>query len=268
MTTFNLRRNTPRELNDLVQDAPTEVVVLTDDHRRSLSARFRAVPSPDHRRLDAWSVERAGRVSSAFRWSPATARRLLGTAALRRMVRDPLRAPLEAVNDEMLDEVLRCASGYARGGSLPHWLSSLDDSELALVSAEATNWAVQVDEIAQGLECEWRIPTSDSYYDVARARTTLHARRDLEIVSDPGRVVLRVRAGSPGPSAGPGLRSDLTIETLADPEGVAPRRFIGVWPEAGVLLSVDGTMPDLRAGARDLVRTAVVRQRRQHQHAA
>jgi hypothetical protein len=34
-----------------------------------------------------------------------------------------------------------------------------------------------------------------------------------------------------------------------------------VWPEAGVVLCVDGSMADLRAGARDLVRTAVVQRR-------
>jgi hypothetical protein len=49
---------------------------------------------------------------------------------------------------------------------------------------------------------------------------------------------------------------------LADPKGVTAARVIGLWPEAGVVLSVDGTMADLRAGARDLVRTAVARQRR------
>jgi hypothetical protein len=267
MTTFNLRRNTPRQLNELVQEAPVGVS-LTDDHRRSLSARFRAITSLEHRRLDAWSVERAGLASSGFRWSPATARRLLGNAALRRMDRDPLRAVSRAVGDEIDDQLLRCASGYARAGSLAYWLSSLGASELALVNAEATNWAVQVHEIAQGLECEWRVAASDAFYDVARARTSLRARRDLEVTTREGRVVVRVRSGSPGKSAGPGLRSDLTIDTLANPRGIAPQRFLGVWPEAGVILSVDGTMADLRAGARDLVRTAVVTERRRLHQAA
>jgi hypothetical protein len=268
MTTFTLRRSTPRDLNELVVGAPGTLVALTDDHRRSLSARFRAVISNDHRRLDAWSVERAGQPSSSFRWSPATARRLLGNAALRRVVRDALVAPTEAVADEINDQLLRCASGYARPGSLASWLASLSASEVALVCAEATNWAVQVLEIAQGLQVEWRVATSDAYYDVARARTSLRARRDLDVPLGEGRVVLRVRSGSPGKSAGPGLRSDLTIDTLANPKGIAPRRFIGVWPDAGVALSVDGTMADLRAGARDLVRTAVVQERRHHQMAA
>jgi stage V sporulation protein SpoVS len=266
MTTFNFRRSTARELNELVRDAPVGVS-LTDDHRRSLSARFRAVSSAGRRRLDAWSVEQAGQPSSGFHWTPATARRLLGNGAMRRMVRQSI-SPSEAVSDEIEDQLLRCASGYARAGSLAYWLASRSASEIALVSAEATNWAVQVHEIAQGLEREWRVAASDAFYDVASARTSLRARRDLEVPSIEGRVVLRVRSGSPGKSAGPGLRSDLTIDTLADPQGVAPRRFIGVWPEAGVMLSVDGTMDDLRAGARDLVRTAVVSERRRLQKAA
>jgi hypothetical protein len=268
MTTFNLRRNTPNDLNELLRSAPESEVALTDDHRRSLSARFRAVHLVEQRRLDAWSVEQAGKSSSTFRWSPASARRLVGNAALRRMVREPLRSPCEAVREEIDDQLLRCASGYARAGSLASWLASLDASERALVCAEATNWVVQLLEIAQGLDREWSVATSDAYYDVARARTSLRARRDLVIPLDQGRVVVRVRSGGPGKSAGPGLRSDLTIDTLAHHEGVAPRRFIGVWPEAGVALSVDGTMADLRAGARDLVRTAVVQERRTHRTAA
>jgi hypothetical protein len=48
---------------------------------------------------------------------------------------------------------------------------------------------------------------------------------------------------------------------LADVEGIAATRIIGLWPEAGVVLSVEGTMEDLRAGARDLVRTAVAHER-------
>ena len=85
---------------------------------------------------------------------------------------------------------------------------------------------------------------------------------------DARRVLVRVRMGAPGKSAGPGLRADLTIDALAEPDGVAAVRVIGLWPEAGVVLSVDGTMEDLRAGARDLVRTAVARQRHPLQLAA
>lgn len=261
MTTLLHRRHTAKDLNELIAQAPRIPVRLSDDHRRSLSARFRAVSTSRHRRLDAWTVEQAGRTPREFRWSPSTARRVLGSGALRRAALHPGLSVGEAVSDEITDQLLRAASGYARDGSLSHWLASASVPELGLISAEALNWATQVAEIGQGFESSWRVAPSDAFYDVARARTTLRGRRDLEVARDGSRVMIRVRAGCPGKSAGPGLRSDLTIETLAHRDGLAPARFIGVWPEAGVTLSVDGTMSDLRSGARDLVRTAVVRHR-------
>jgi hypothetical protein len=255
------RRLTQSDLNELVSDAPSEPVRLSDAHRASLSTRFRSVSVPGHRRLDAWSVERAGKSGTAFRWSPSTARRVLGNASLRRMTTRPA-SVRDAVRDELGDQMLRAASGYSRSGSLSHWLASAPHPVIGLVTAEAVNWATQLQEISQWLEAPWEVPASDAYYDVATARTTLRARRDLVVRNDESRTVVRVRSGSPGKSAGPGLRADLTIEALADHDGVAPVRYIGLWPDAGVCLSVDGTMSDLRSGARDLVRTAVAQRRR------
>ena len=254
------RRLAKAELNDLVAKAPAESVQLTDEHRASLSSRFRAVSVPGHRRLDAWGVERAGRSGSTFRWSPITARRALGNASLRRMATQPA-SVRDAVRDELGDQMLRAASGYSRSGSLSHWLASAPHPVIGLVTAEAVNWASQLQEISQWLEAPWEVPASDAYYDVASARTTLRARRDLVVRNEETRTIVRVRSGSPGKSAGPGLRADLTIEALADHDGIAPVRYIGLWPEAGVCLSVDGTMTDLRSGARDLVRTAVAQRR-------
>jgi len=254
------RRLTKAELNELVEDAPAESIQLTDEHRVSLSTRFRAVSVPGHRRLDAWGVERAGRGGSSFRWSPSTARRVLGNASLRRMATQSV-SVRDAVRDELGDQMVRAVSGYSRRGSLSHWLASAPHPVIGLVTAEAVNWATQLQEISQWLEASWEVPSSDAYYDVAAARTTLRARRDLVIRREETRTIVRVRSGSPGKSAGPGLRADLTIEALADHQGLASVRYIGLWPEAGVCLSVDGTMSDLRSGARDLVRTAVAQRR-------
>jgi hypothetical protein len=254
-------------MNRLIDESPDEPAVLTDDHRRALSARFRAVASVQHRRLDAWMVERAGRADGVFRWSPATARRVLGNAALRRSILEPQLTRVDAVDVELTDQLLRHNAGYARPGSLAWYLASCSGAELGLVSAEATNWTTQLAEAAECLADSWQVATSDAYYDVARARTTLRGRRDLVVTRGSRRVLVRVRMGAPGKSAGPGLRADLTIDALAEPHGLAAARIIGLWPEAGVVLSVDGTMDDLRAGARDLVRTAVTRQR-QHLHLA
>jgi hypothetical protein len=261
MTTLVHRRLTDDHVNELIDEAPSTVAQLTDDHRRSLTARFRAVTMTNHRRLDAWSVEQAGQPGPAFRWSPATTRRLLGNAALRRAAAQPLTTITDAVRDELADQMLRATSGYARDGSLSNWLACAPHPVIGLVTAEAVNWATQLQEITEGIAAPWSVPTSDAYYDVASARTTLRARRDVVIDRGDTRVIVRVRSGSPGKSAGPGLRADLTIDTLADHEGFAPARLIGLWPEAGVCLCVDGTMTDLRAGARDLVRTAVAQRR-------
>ncbi len=261
VTTLHHRRLTSEQLHDLVHSAPGGPVQLTDDHRKSLTSRFRGVASPGHRRLDAWSVEQAGRGASTFRWSPATSRRVLGNGALRRMKGQRSLSIIDAVRDELADQLLRAASGYARGGSLAYWLASSPHPVLGLVTAEAVTWATQLHEIAQALPLPCTVATADAYYDVATARTTLRARRDLLLTQGDERIVVRVRAGTPGKSAGPGLRADLTIETLAHHDGIAPARFIGLWPEAGVCLSVDGTMDDLRSGARALVRTAVAQQR-------
>ncbi|HEV3188137.1 MAG TPA: hypothetical protein VGZ04_08830 [Acidimicrobiales bacterium] len=261
MSALTHRRYSRNVLNRLIDEAPSDPHVLTDDHRRSLSARFRGVASADHRRLDAWMVERAGQPLGGFRWSPTTAKRVIGNAALRRSLNDPTLTRFDAVDIEVTDQLLRVASGYARGGSLASYLAQSSPSVLGLVSAEAANWTTQLGEAAESIDAPWSVATSDAYYDVARARTTLRGRRDLIVTRGFSRILIRVRAGAPGKSAGPGLRADLTIDALAESTGLAATRVIGLWPEAGVVLSVDGTMEDLRSGARDLVRTAVAHQR-------
>ena len=206
-------------------------------------------------------VEQAGAAPRHFHWTPVTTRRVLGNGALRRLARQPTLSLLDAVDDEITDQLLRAAAGCARAGSLAQWLANQPTPVLGLVRADSFNWAANIVEATQRLDHPWSIATSDAYYDVARARTTLRARRDLIIDHAETRVIVRVRAGSPGKSAGPGLRADLTIDALAHREGACAARIIGLWPEAGVCLAVDGTLDDLRAGARDLVRTAVVLQR-------
>jgi len=148
--------------------------------RASLTTRFRAVSVPGHRRLDAWSVERAGRssqrVSLVARHGPTSPRE----RSLRRLATQPA-SVRDAVRDELGDQMLRAASGYSRSGSLSHWLASAPHPVIGLVTAEAVNWATQLQEIAEWLDATWEVPTSDAYYDVASARTTLRARRDLVV---------------------------------------------------------------------------------------
>ena len=260
MSALIQRRLAMRELNELLESAPAVSAQVTDDHRATLASRFRAVPITEHRRLDALMVEQAGRPMGAFAWSPATARRILGNNALRRVLRTP-DTILNAVRDEIAEQLLRSVKGYARAGSLAHWLAGVAHPVLGLITAEAVNWATTTLECVQGLQIPWKVASSDVYYDVAAARTTLRGRRDVVIGSDADRVVVRVRSGQPGKSAGPGLRSDLVVEALAHPEGLAPRCYLGLWPDAGMILGVEGSMENVRSGARDFVRAAVAQRR-------
>lgn len=238
----------------LLADAPALAPSLDDDQRRSLAERFRALAIAEHRRLDAWSVERLD-VPRDFRWSAATARRTLGNAALRRVVNAHAPSVLEAVTDVVTDRLLGAAAGFARPGSLGHWLAQLEDAARGIVVAEAANWATTLVELTHDLDAAWRPAASDAYYALAGARVTLRAQREF-LIDGPTRVVVRVRSGSPGRSAGAGLRAELAIETLAHPHGDAPGRYVGVWPDAGLALAVEGTLEDVRAGARHLLRAA------------
>ena len=252
------RRLTTENLDVLITESDGVTDRIDDEHRANFASRLRAVPHLDHRRFDAWTVERGARPSGEFAWSPGTARRILGNNALRRES-DSI---LNAVRDEIADQLLRSVQGYARPGSLGHWLAGVSHPVLGLITAEAVNWATQVFECADGLDVEWRVAPSDVYHNVPGARTTLRGRRELIVATEENRVIVRIRGGKPGKSAGPGLRADLVAETLAHPQGVAPRRYLGLWPDAGLILGVEGTMENIRAGARDFIRAAVVQRRR------
>jgi hypothetical protein len=180
------RRLTKFELNDLVKHVPLEPVHLGEEHRQSLSNRFRAVSAPGHRRLDAWGVERAGRHGSNFRWSPGTARRVLGNAAVRRITLQPV-SIRDAVRDELADQMVRATSGYSRDGSLAHWLASAPHPVIGLVTAEAVNWATQLHEVSEWLDATWSVPavtptTTSRRHErrCERAATSLSTTTDRE----------------------------------------------------------------------------------------
>ncbi len=159
--------------------------------------------------------------------------------------------------------------GYVRRGSLASYLASCRPAELALVRAEATNWATQLSEATNGLSQPWAIAASDAYYDVERARNhpARSSRRRERRRSDPCR-----HQGLAPERRGRPLAPGCARISLSTPSRTRwdsrPRRVIGLWPEAGVALSVDGSMENLRCGARDLVRTAVAWRREQLKRAA
>ena len=259
MTTTSLiqRRLSVEQLRTLVTSAPHEPAGLHDVQRASFTQHLRGVAHPGHRRLDAWTVEHARQAPRVFRWTPAAARRTIGNASLRRAQLEATALP-DALDREIVLRRARAAAGYARPGSLDHWLDTQAPAVLTLVRAEALTWIATLVECTRGLALPWAVVTSDAYYDLAGARTTLRGRRDVVVVPDERRIVVRLRPGQPGRFAGTGLRVDLLVDSLTEASTPAAARIIGLWPEAGVALAVDGTLENLRAAARALVRAAAV----------
>ena len=255
---YTQRGIAPHDLNELLGATATPFCV-TDEHRATLAERFRTLSSAQRLRVDAWMVERRGAAGREFAWSPLTARRSIGNAALRRSISS---GDLTASVNEIIDEHLhRVARGYARPGSLSHWLANISDAVRALVASDALTWATVSLETLDSFGSSFVVAPADAYYDIAGARISLRGRRDATFATDCGRITVRLRTGLPASTVIAGLRADLAIDALSHVEGVAPRRIIGVWPEAGISLSVDGTESAVRAGARDLMRAALTQHR-------
>jgi len=249
------------DLGAFVISTTESTTVLTSAHRDALASRLRALSSSTRRHLDAWSIEHGGQPHGSFTWSPSRARRALGRAALARHQRSSVTALRQCVRDEIDEQLLRYAAGHAHSRSLASWLAHRSSVELALCIDEALSWATTAFECAQGTRLPWSVATTDAFYDVAGARTSFRGQRDL-VVGDAGSTCLiRLRSGAPGAFAGAGLRVDLVVDALSRHSGEVAPLIVGVWPDAGVALSVEGTLSNVRSGARDLVRAALVQQR-------
>lgn len=244
-------------LRRLIATPTEDVMSFTQEQRATLASQFRAVPATQQRRVDAWSVERSGARHHDFMWSPATARRTIARQALTRFHEHAFASITLCVHD-VLDELLdRAARGRSRGGSLAAWLANLAHPIQGIVAAEAVAWATEALELYERFDAPYAISRTDAYYDVAGARTSLRGARDAVVTVGEERVLLRLRSGLPGRTAGAGLRADLVIDALADVDGRAAARAIGIWPQAGLALAVSGNDESVRAGARDLVRSAM-----------
>jgi hypothetical protein len=260
MTALAVRRLDSAALVALADAPAPPRAHLTDEHRASLASRFRAVGGVRRRRLDAWDCE-GSTTTGSFRWTPRRARRSIGRAGLRRFQTRVATSVTGGVADEIDELFVRAAAGFARPGSLAYWIAGLPSAAVAATGAQAVGWATTTLVTLEPLTVRWSVCESDAFYDVAAARTTLRGCRDAVVTDDATRTIVRLRAGHPGPAAGAGLRADLVVDALCDRDGLVATRIIGLWPDAGIALGLDGTLEDARAGARSLVRAAVRHQR-------
>lgn len=260
MTALAVRRLDLRSLGELAHGTARPAVYLTDDHRLALAQRFRATSGITRRRLEAWHIEGRG-TTSPFHWTPRRARRSVGRAALRRYTLRRATSLARAAIDEVDELLVRAKTGSAAPGSLAHWLLGQPLAVHGAVAAHAATWATTALVTIEPVPVEWTVCEADAFYDVAGARTTLRGRRDLTLDRDGARVLVRFRSGQPGPRAGTGLRADLAVDALSQRDGAVAQRIVGLWPDAGLALSVEGTLESARRGARALVAASAVQQR-------
>jgi len=234
---------------------------------QSLTAAGSQLPAGTAVRVDGYFFRTAltapERLSSPdpFGWSPRTARRLLGLAAVRACVSGSERTPADAVEHVVSAAVEDASRGSQRTGSLAGWLLSLAGGGRAVVRAEAVTWATQL--LAA---LEWRrldgapIVGSDQWWDgPAGCRVALRGRSEVRTPTlrddrSPGGsrnrptppALFAMLGGRPSPVAALELGLAALASFMARPTEPPPARVVGWWPQCGraMVLPVDG--PTLR----------------------
>lgn len=191
-----------------------------------------------------------------FAWSPRTARRLLGLAAVRACVSGSERTPADAVEHVVSAAVEDARRGSQRSGSLAGWLLDLPGGGRAVVRAEAVTWATHL--LAS---LEWRslgatpIVGSDQWWDgPPGCRVALRGRSEVRVPTlgaepSPPRstatttppALFAMLGGRPSPVASLELGLAALASFMARPKEPAPARVVGWWPQCGraMVLPVD-----------------------------
>jgi hypothetical protein len=227
----------------------------------ALSAAGSTLPRGAHVRVDGYflrtALTRPERLNhpDPFTWSPRTARRLLGLAAVRACVGGNERTPASAVDRVVSSAVEDGQRENQRAGSLAGWLTSLAVGARAVVRAEAITWATH---LLSALD--WRgmaegpIVGSDQWWDgPAGCRVSLRGRSEVRtatLAGDPScesttsrtpAAMFTMLGGRPSEVATVELGLVALASFMARPNEPMPARVVGWWPQCGraMVLSVD-----------------------------
>ncbi len=195
------------------------------------------------------------RPHAPFAWSPATARRVVGLAAVRALVAGRVRSPVEGVRESVRQSMGGVREGRRPATSMDRWLAGLSQAGLAVVRAEAITWATRL-----WTALEWRAfattPTigRDHWWDSPHSSLlALRSRAEVRASTLDGRgnpvsahlVVL----GGPRRAT---VRSELSvvalIEALRTNDALPPGRVVGWWPESGHFVAVEVDQNSLAQG--------------------
>lgn len=234
--------------------------------RRVLASRIAARAPGRHLgalRLDSYrlleSTSALADRDAVFSWSPRTARRLIGLAAARLVVRGGAPNPLTAVLSELEGAIERASRARTRPGALGAWLAEAPAGLQAAVIAEATGYATDVVTL---LDASWDLETievgrPDPVWAAPGAPwISLKARRDLEVSLDPvtkTRALVALRTGRPSSRAVDDLGFVALADALNRPAEPMATRVVGVWPGCGRSVSLEVDAETMRRAARLVV---------------
>ena len=193
-----------------------------------------------------------------FEWSATNARRTLGIASVRKLVRRDARTPMDAVQLVIADSV-RDAEGGRAVSSLDAWLAGLTGAARSAVAADAVCWATR---LWNALDWHSFSPPPDigrdHWWDCPKsALLAVRSRADVRTVvpatgaddgapegPHPGRggvasVHLVTLQGPRRPTARAELCVLGLIETFLAPAVPVPGRVVGWWPASGHTLRVE-----------------------------
>ena len=239
--------------------------------RRTIASCAELVPKGERFQVDGFLLRTVasepGRIgnSDEFAWSPVTARRRLGLAAVRSCIRGLHRTPAEAVHAVVDASIVDAEEGRERPASLACWLNQLPMGGRAVAEAEAIHWATDLLSSLEwrelgcnpvlGLDQWWDCPPSGGLVLQGRAevRAALrdpdrhegkNATTHRDGSSHPGSTLKRETAlftmisGRPSAVAGTELGLAALVALLADPDAPPPVRAVGWWPQCGRALVV------------------------------
>jgi hypothetical protein len=216
----------------------------------------------DHHVRTALAAETPANQNTPFAWSPRTARRALGLAAVRALAAGEARSPIDGVRRAVADAVRSFRDGERSAASMDRWLAGLAPAGLAAVEAEAVTWATRLwcaldwnafEELpVVGRDHWWNSPHSSLLAIRSRAEVRSVTRDDDGNAYSTHLVVLGGRRRA-------SVRSELSAvamaEVLQSPRSLPPARIVGWWPDSGHHIKVDIDRTVLEEGAAAVART-------------
>jgi hypothetical protein len=216
----------------------------------------------DHHVRTALAPEIPAITDTPFAWSPRTARRTLGLAAVRALAAGEARSPIAGVRRAVADAISSVRDGERSAASMDRWLAGLAPAGLAAVEADAVTWATRLwcaldwkafeEHPLIGRDHWWNSPHSSLLAIRSRAEVRSVTRDHDGNAFSTHFVVL-------GGRRRPTVRSELSVVAMAEvlqaQHSLPPARIVGWWPDSGHHVKVDIDRAVLEEGAAAVART-------------